>query len=405
MNKLRKFLLSSALLFCLANAQAEDVLTVANVALPQNGEVALEIKASFDTNFTQFQLDIELDEGLSLTLNSNGRPWAELGDKSTDHSITSSIPSASTYRFVCSSMSQETLPSSEVLMRVKIIPDEELEIGTVLNGTVKGILFNEYTGSGNVGHDFDDIPFTITIAEPLDPRILLDETSTTVPEEATGVDIRVKRTIKANDWSTICLPFAMTTAQVKEVFGNDVQLAEFEGTEPEFDNDDVISIQVFFSDVDAIEANHPYIIKVSQDISEFTLDGVDITPDEEEAYIEFDNGKSGSRRVVYSGFYGTYHANTVLDEFMLFLSGNKFWYSAGQTKMKAFRAYFDFLDILSDVENANARISMSFDNQAEGIKETSNLKSQSSNLYDLQGRRVVKPGKGLYIQNGRKVIK
>jgi hypothetical protein len=73
--------------------------------------------------------------------------------------------------------------------------------------------------------------------------------------------------------------------------------------------------------------------------------------------------------------------------------------------MKAFRAYFDFLDILSEVENANARITMSLDNQTEGIKENSDVKPQSSILYDLQGRMVKKPVKGLYIQNGRKVIK
>ena len=69
----------SGLLISLTSAQADDVLTVENVTLPQNGEVALEIKGTFDTNFTQFQLDIELDAGITLKLNGNGRPWSELG--------------------------------------------------------------------------------------------------------------------------------------------------------------------------------------------------------------------------------------------------------------------------------------------------------------------------------------
>ena len=35
---------------------------------------------------------------------------------------------------------------------------------------------------------------------------------------------------------------------------------------------------------------------LSAPVSEFTLDGVDIVADEDEAYVEFDNGKTGSRR-------------------------------------------------------------------------------------------------------------
>lgn len=54
-----------------------------------------------------------------------------------------------------------------------------------------------------------------------------------MPEAAEGVNVRVKRTIKANEWSTLVLPFAMTAEQVKSAFGNDVQLADFTGVETE----------------------------------------------------------------------------------------------------------------------------------------------------------------------------
>jgi len=147
---------------------------------------------------------------------------------------------------------------------------------------------------------------------------------------------------------------------------------------------------------------------VSAPISEFTLDGVDIVVDEDEAYIEFDNGKTGGRRVVYSGFYGTYHAGTVLDKFTLFLSDNKFWYSTGKTKMKAFRAYFEFLDILTDVEDAySSRISMNFSNdKTTGINSLTAapiLKGEGS-IYNLKGQRVEKPAKGIYVRDGKKYV-
>lgn len=408
MNTLRTLFLMSGLLICLTSAQANDVLTVESVTLPQNGEVALEIKGTFETNFTQFELEIELDAGITLKLNNNGRPWAELGGTGTDHTITSSTPSAHTFKFVCSSMSQSTLPTSEVLMRVMIEPSEELPVGTELKGTVKSILFNEYTGSGNIGHDFADKSFTVTIGEPTDGRILLDETSTDVPEAATNVNVRVKRTIKANEWGTICLPFAMTQAQCKTVFGDDVLLKDFTGYETvEDDEEDIVGITVNFADAAAIEANHPYLIKVTTPVSEFTVDGVNIDPEEEPTVsFGFTTGK-GSKAVYHPiDFNGTYTANTLVPENDLFLSGNKFWYSTGATSMKAFRAYFEFDDVLTEVESSSARIGMSFNDETTGIGYNKRETITNNTWYTLDGRKLdKKPAeKGIYIRNNKKVV-
>ena len=38
------------------------------------------------------------------------------------------------------------------------------------------------------------------------------------------------------------------------------------------------------------------------------------------------------------------------------------------------------------------------------IAQISNLKSQTSNLYDLQGRKIDKASKGILIENGKKVV-
>ena len=58
---------------------------------------------------------------------------------------------------------------------------------------------------------------TLTITDAGTTRVLLDETSPDAPEVSNGaVDVRVLRTIKANEWSTICMPFAMTAEQIDE---------------------------------------------------------------------------------------------------------------------------------------------------------------------------------------------
>jgi hypothetical protein len=44
------------------------------------------------------------------------------------------------------------------------------------------------------------------------------------------------------------------------------------------------------------------------------------------------------------------------------------------------------------------------DQVTSGIREIVNSKSVNSKYYDLQGRRVSQPAKGLYLRDGRKVI-
>ena len=74
--------------------------------------------------------------------------------------------------------------------------------------------------------------------------------------------------------------------------------------------------------------------------------------------------------------------------------------------MKAFRAYFEFLDVLAEVEEqygSGSRIFMNFvDNEATGIR---NIKSSEDGKYfDLEGRGVKPTKKGLYIKDGKKVV-
>ena len=100
---------------------------------------------------------------------------------------------------------------------------------------------------------------------------------------------------------------------------------------------------------------------------------------------------------------GTYEANYVLAENTLFFSGNKFWYSKGLTKMKAFRAYFNFNDVLAQFEDAAVRIAMNLDGEVTAVRDVT-TESQAGQTYDLQGRRIAIPSKGLYIRNGRKEV-
>ena len=299
------------------------------------------------------------------------------------------------------------------------IPVGRMEIGTIEFSVDASVTLGNYEVTISAFNFLDgtsytpvpDVTFTVHVVSA--HTIVLDENATSAPEAAEGVNVRVLRTIGAGKWSTLCLPFAMSESQVGEAFGAGTELADFTGCEAEEDADgNIVGLKVSFADATAIEANHPYIIKVKNAVTEFTVSSVDIEP-EEEPSVDRDEYRTGSGTRKdpyvnhYNSFVGTYAAQTVVPELALFLSDNQFWYSTGATQMKAFRAYFDFYDVLTDVEEgAASRITMSFDDVTTGVSALSSGHGETGNapVYDLQGRRVVKPVKGLYVTDGKKVV-
>ena len=291
--------------------------------------------------------------------------------------------------------SSESISASDVegLFSVSFTVDNNVAVGNY-EVTLKNLWF----GYGTSSKDYlDNVTFTVHVVEV--HSVVLDENSAIAPEDAVGVNVTVKRTIKAGDWSTICLPFAMTEEQCEAAFGNDVALADFSSWSSEEDDDgNIIKLEIGFTDVTEIEANHPYIIKVGEDISEFSVDGVDIEVEEEPTV------QVGKKKADRGYFTGTYIANTIVPENNLFLSGNHFWYSAGTTQMKAFRGYFELADVLTDVEEAGARIVVNIDENPTGIISVNKIKGDSNVYYDLTGRRIDKLRKGeIYIIDGKKV--
>ena len=385
-------LFTLALMLLCSKASAQTV-TVDDVdALPgETVSFVLNLHGGKADTYTSLQFDATFPEGFATTGNYTiSSLWknasATVGDVIDGYAT---IP--------VSSADEITGTDVEGLLSVEFQVAENVALGDY-DVTLSKITF----GYGFVDKDIaPDVTFRVHVTN----TVVLDENATTPPEARENVGVRVKRTIKANEWSTICLPFAMSEAQCHAAFGDDVQLGDFCDTQSEYDGDNVVGISLSFEDATKIEANHPYIIKVSQPVTEFTVDGVDIDPAEDDALVEVDNGETGRRRVVYGSMYGTYHAQTELEELSLFLNSNKFWYSKGLTKMKAFRAYFVLLDVLTDVESASARVVFSINNEdsAAGIKGKETA-GRCGKTYTLQGLSVQHMKKGFYIRGGKKLI-
>lgn len=398
----RIFVSLCALFTMMGSALADDQFSIDNLTLPQNSEAEVVVKFSLDAGSTcsGYTFWLQLPEQLEFVTTDGSKIKYTLGDSyDATPTLTPNI-SDGYLKVACLNADSDPLNKQTgtlVTFYVKVKDGESVNVDDVLNCQMTQATIS--SESGDV-HNVADDAFTVTIDEPADLRTVLDENSTTAPTAASGVDIRVKRTINADVWSTICLPFAMSEAQVKAAFGNDVELADFTSWSSEEDGEgDIIAINVGFTNVSAIEANHPYIIKVSAPVSEFTVDNVDIAPEEEPTK------QVGTKKANKGFMIGTYTADTTVPGETLFINNGEFWYSTGLTQSKAFRAYFEFADVLKGASAARlkARIVIG-DASITGIESMHKAEDGCIELYNMNGSRVERAGKGVYIKNGKKII-
>lgn len=403
MNMKKKLLLLLTLFVGVVSATADNTVSVSTVLIPQGktGTFSIEL-TNTDAFASSMEVHITLPEGIAFE-------GVALSDRFTDNpSLSNSTSGQAVTITTLSGANAAVTGNSGPLLFVTVSADAGLTVGTKLTASVTKMELAKKVGDKHEKWNPEPFDFEIEITD----KVVLDENSPIVPNATDEeVDILVKRTIKAGQWSTICLPFDMTEEQVYEAFGDDVQVAEFDEKDWYTYDSEEGTIVVEFIDTDLSEGlacNYPYIIKTSRDISEFEVTA-QITPDEDDASLIWTTGKGSKKRTVGT-FTGTFHAGTVIPENCLFLSDNKFYYSVGKTKSKAFRAYFWFENVLPDVASSSSRISLFVsDDTATGIREVEVGKTEI--VYDLQGRRVKEFGignselkKGLYVKDGRKVI-
>ena len=368
-----------------------QTLTVAPVEATAGEETELVVTATDMTDITALQFNISLPEGVTFSESEVKKGAAVNG-----HTLNVQTLANGDRLFILYNMNLNLFSNGE-LLRIPVNVANEAQTG---NGSIYTIRTSTDEAVSCASNSSE---YTLTVT----PSVVLDETSLVAPTDADDVNVRVLRTINANEWSTIVLPFAMSNAQLKAAFGDDVQLADFTSWSSEEDETPgvVTKINIGFTDVTALEANHPYIIKVSTPITEFSVEGVNITV---EAEPTVQVGVTNEERGL---FKGTYVAQTAIPEDNLFLNDNKFWYSTGATKTKAFRGFFELADVLADVENAGVKVLYVITDPATEISEIATESATSKSVYTIQGTflgndvDINSLPKGVYIIDGKKVLK
>lgn len=375
-----------------------NVIYIEPFAVAPGAQTAISIKMKNTAAIRGFQFDLYLPEGMTVIKSAKGRIQGALNanrlPEDDEHDLTFSQQQDGAIRFLCSSQYDETFTGNDGEIATLQVAVAENMVANDYPIVLKNIKLTETDISKF--YTTEEVETTVTIGE-VDTRVVLDETSTTVPANATGVNVRVRRTIAANEWSTICLPFAMTAAQVTDAFGSGVLLGDFNGY---VYNSTTDNITVNFNRVTAIAANHPYIIKVTEPTEEFTVDGVDIAPS---TNLTINRGTSRKPQEMI----GNYIAGTKIANGCLFLNNNNFCYSVGATEIGAYRAYFNFDDLLPEFEDnyAEARITITFDDEATGIDASlTNSEKEKREVFNLKGTHVLHPKKGIYVKDGKKVV-
>ncbi len=190
-------------------------------------------------------------------------------------------------------------------------------------------------------------------------------------------NVQLTRTLTADQWNTIVLPFALTEEQIKATFGDNAKVAELtSGTASKLE----------FNTVTAMEANKPYIIKTDADFSSADIEDVTIAK------------ATASQTVDGWTFTGLYTAGTVAAN-DYFMKDNSIVKAADDTNaINALSAY---------LSNANGAETVTFEvnNPSTGINAVQRSESSAlSVIYNLAGQRVQNATKGIYVVNGKKVV-
>ena len=180
--------------------------------------------------------------------------------------------------------------------------------------------------------------------------------------------------LTADKFGTVCLPYqaAIAAAKVYEIASaseSGISLVEHEGL---------------------LEAGKPYIYQ--------TVVNKNATK-ENTVYFYKATAATVTDPVANNGLVGTF-AETKAPTDSWVLSGNKLYTVDSDVTIGANKAWI----VPSEVNNNSARGTkfISFD-EATGIKAVSEALN-AGKMYDLSGREVAEPAKGIYVVNGKKVI-
>ena len=348
------------------------------------------------TNSLALGLGVSLGEGLTLTTYLDGKEQEVLKDwKVLGADVIGSKGDG--YAVLNPTMSFD---------QVRITPVKALSV--LKNLQIKGFALRSDMNDDGTLNGCDDL-------------LILDEDKTLdVKKTYTGAKMLLHRTFTKNatndkkGWNSIILPVDMTAAQVKEAFGDGVQMAKFDRLENNW---------IKFSTVDVagddvvLKKNTPYIIYPTKE----PLGNYSYTIDRETKTlngpvyvangINYDDQTSAMTHTVNGTsmtYTGSYDSKTVVSADSYMFSKGDLVHTSKEHTVKAYRCWLK--------EDAPSGKMLMFSLDGNGMGGTTgihvieeNKQNTNTGIYNLGGVRmntnnVDKLPKGVYIINNKKVV-
>lgn len=220
-------------------------------------------------------------------------------------------------------------------------------------------------------------------------------------------ELNYTRTLPNTEWNALYLPFKVPV----EILLDNYDVAYFNNMHA-YDRDhngdiDEMDMEVMLLTEGTLHANHPYFIRAkSEDAKELNIELTNAT-----LYATEENSLTCSS--VYlnfelKGIYSQRTASQLADCYAINTNGE--WSPiASDAYLNPFRLYLKMTNRDGSPVEVEASAMQSIrirlkDEYTTDIDEVTTNTNESPVIYDLSGRRVDNPGKGVYIVNGKKVI-
>lgn len=204
--------------------------------------------------------------------------------------------------------------------------------------------------------------------------VLTDEVPLEVPITFTAIDATYTRLME-NHWGTLLLPYAVSS----------------NGAVQYYTLSSVTETSMKFAPVNSVAANTPAIFRrLDESATSVTLHAASVN------VMRTVDATSANDCAGWT-LLGSYTEQTVTDANAYYIASDKFWKTSGSIDVNPFRAYF------TSTASSVKSLAVEIDETPTGI-EMSTKDEVPSTIYDLSGRRVSAPTKGLYIVNGKKVL-
>lgn len=230
-----------------------------------------------------------------------------------------------------------------------------------------------------------------------DPVVTLDEKSESYSTPSIGTtgsaEVHLTRTFSANSWNSLCVPFAISEAEVKDQFGNGAKVAKFTGA---------TATTLQFSTCTGIEAGKPYLVYIPEGATQtkFTFKGVTAFASQP---IDVEQQGSANEKTTFHGYF--YKSTAPKGSYVL--RKNLVYHLVSDMAIKGFRAV-----LIDGTATQRVFTQWSLDGTTTGIGNIDANVIQRFNVYNTNGQMVRHAATslddlphGVYIVNGKKVIK